>query len=104
MQNGEGIFYKAVKSDLIDFYSGKHQYKIGKGYSQKLKRDQSIDCGKGTHWGSFWTAVEFLQQKKGCIISARIKLKDILSVSGQYRKVRVKAYSDIQLVKIDGLV
>lgn len=102
MINGTGTFYKAVKPDLTDFYTGKYQYKIGKGSrNNKLKRDQSIDCGKGWHWGSYWTAVAFLsKQSNGVIISATIKLKDILSVSGKYHKVRVKAFRNVQLVKM----
>jgi len=100
MNNQEGIFYKCVKPDLTDFYSGKHQYKVGKGSKMKLERNQNIECGEGFHFTSFWGARAFLAQKDGVIISARIKLKDILSV---YNKIRVKAYSDVQIVKIKGL-
>ena len=101
MQNGIGTFYKAVNTDLTDLYSRKYQYKVGKGErNNKLKKDQSANCGQGWHWTSLWGAIKFLEDKKGTIISAEIKLKDILSV---YNKVRVKAFSNVQIVKIKGL-
>jgi len=101
MNNEEGIFYKAVRPDLTDFYSGKYQYKIGKGdRNPKLKRNQNIECGEGWHWTSFWRAIEFLGVRKGIIISAKIKLKDILAV---HQEVRVKAFSNVQVVKMKGL-
>ena len=101
MQNGSGIFYKAVTEDLRDFYTQKYQYKIGKGDSNKLKQNQNINCGEGWHFANFWEAIKFLNNRKGHIVSAEIKQKDILSV---HKKVRVKAFSNIQIVKIDGLI
>jgi UDP-3-O-[3-hydroxymyristoyl] glucosamine N-acyltransferase len=103
IKDGKGIFYKAVQDDLTDFYSGKYQYKKGKGDKRDLKKDQSVNCGEGWHWTGLWGAVGFLAEKqnKGKIISAEIEMKDILSV---YNKVRVKAFKNVQIVKMEGLI
>ena len=103
MQNGEGIFYKAVRTDLCAFWNGgNYRYKVGKGDRCKnLKKEQSVECGEGWHFTSLWGAIAFLEKREGIIISARIRLKDILSV---HKKVRVKAFSDVKIVKIDGLI
>ena len=98
MQQGVGVFYKAVKPDLTDFYSGQYQYKLGKGDSNnKLKRDQAVECGEGWHWTSYERAVSFAERKPHKIISAIIEKKDILSV---YNKVRVKKFSNVQLLEL----
>ena len=97
MQNKKGIFYKCVKPDLKDFYTGKYQYKIGKGGNIRLKRNQEIECGDGFHWTSYNRAVKFAQNREYKIISAEIELKDILSV---YNKVRVKRFKNVQEVKL----
>ena len=102
IQNGEGIFYKAVRENMTDFYSATHKYEIGKGAEIKyLKRNQDVECGKGFHFTSLWGALGFLRENRGKIISAKIKLDDILAV---HQKVRVKAYSDVQVVNIEGLI
>ena len=99
MQNGIGIFYKAVKPDLTNLYSGKYQYKIGKGDENlELKRDQAKDCGEGWHWTSYNGAVAFAEKEEHKIISAEIKLKDILSV---YAKVRVRAFDKVKVVELN---
>ena len=101
VRKGIGVFYKAVNPNLTDFYSGNYQYKVGKGDSNReLKKDQSIECGKGWHWTSYERAVAFAGSKPHTIISAVIKLKDILSV---YNKVRVKAFHNVQIVKFKEL-
>ena len=102
IQNGKGIFYKAVKPDLSCFYENenriKYQYIVGKGdENKKLKKDQSIDCGEGWHWTSYEKAVAFARRKPHKIISAEIDVKDILSV---YTKIRVKKFSNVQVVKL----
>ena len=98
-EKGIATFYKAVKPDLTDFYSGKYQYKVGKGgKNTKLKPDQKIDCGEGWHFTNIWGAISFLEQSgEGVIIAADIKLKDILAV---YSKVRVRAFSNVRIVKV----
>ena len=101
MEKGIGVFYKCVRDDLIDFYTGKHQYVVGKGSRMNLEKDQNIDCGEGYHFMDFWGAVRFLDRRKGKIISAKIKLKDILSV---HTKVRCRAYSDVKIVDTYGMV
>ena len=104
MQGGRGVFYKAIKEDLTDFYSGKYQYKIGKGDCNKqLKRAQNINCGDGWHFTNLWQAIKFGKEQNipFKIISAEIELADILSV---YEKVRVKAFKNVQEVKIEGLI
>jgi hypothetical protein len=97
MQNEEGVFYKAVKPDMKDLYSGKYQYVERKGDKRKLERNQSVECGEGWHWTSYKRAVSFADKKPHLIISAKIKMKDILSV---YNKVRVKEFSDVKIVKL----
>ena len=98
IQHGEGVFYKAVQPDLTDLHSGTYQYKVGQGdKNKKLKRDQTIDCGEGWHWTSYEKAVAFAEKKPHKIISATIKLDDILSV---YTKVRVREFSDVKVVEL----
>ena len=48
----------------------------------------------------FWGAVEFLQKRKGKIISAKIKLEDVLAV---HKKIRVRGYSDVKIVDTYGV-
>ena len=98
MNNGVGLFYKSVNPDLISFHDKKYQYKIGKGDSdKKLERDQSTDCGLGWHWTNYDNAIVFARENSHKIISAEIRLEDILSV---YNKVRVKAFKNVQEVKL----
>jgi len=97
MQNGIGKFYKAVTPELKDFYSGEYQYKVGEGDSCQLERNQEIECGQGWHWTNYKRAIEFAKRKEHKIISADIKLEDILSV---YKKVRVKAFDNVQIVEL----
>lgn len=97
IQNGKGIFYKAVKEDLTDFHTGKYQYKIGKGDKIKLERDQSIECGVGFHFTNYQNAVAFAEKRPHKIISAEIKLDDILSV---HNKIRVRAFSKVKSVNL----
>ena len=97
-ENGVATFYKAVQPDLTDFYTGKYQYKIGKGdRNSKLKQDQDVECGEGWHFTNIWNAIAFLEQREGVIIAADIKLKDILAV---HTKVRVKAFSNVRVIKV----
>ena len=100
----KAIFYKAVREDLTDFYTGKYQYTMSKGNrNNKLVRDQDLECGAGWHFTNLWEALAFGKDKQQPfkIISAEIGLKDILSV---HRKVRVKAFKNVQLVEIKGLL
>ena len=103
MNNGVATFYKAVRPDFYDFYSGEYRYKEGMEEGDDgLKKDQSIDCGKGWYWTSFWRAIEFGKDKgKYKIISAEVKMEDVLSV---YNKVRVRAFSNVKIVDIKGLI
>jgi hypothetical protein len=73
---------------------------VGKGDSIKLGVDQSVECGSGFHFTNIWNARGFASDKKFVIISATVKLKDILSV---HQKIRCKAYSNVQIVNIEGL-
>jgi hypothetical protein len=99
LNNGKGIFYKAVKKDFTDFYSGKHSYKKHKSFKMNLKRDQDKECGEGFHFTNYQNAVAFgKEQREGFkIISAEIHLKDILAI---HQKVRVKAYANAQEVTL----
>jgi len=96
MQNGTGTFYKSVRPNLTDIFSGKYQYKIGKGDKSKLKRSQAIECGEGWHWTSYERAIAFAGGDPHKIISVTIRQEDILSV---YNKVRVNAFNNVQLVE-----
>ena len=63
-----------------------------------IVRDQSVDCGPGWHFTNIQNAVAFSGGgKKHKIISATIKLEDILAIHG---KVRARAYSNVQIVKL----
>jgi hypothetical protein len=100
MQNERGIFYKAVQKNLADWHTGNYQYIIGKGDQKNLERNQDMDCGDGWHFTGLWNAIAFLGKKEGKIISAEISLEDILSV---YNKIRVKAFSNVQIVELKGI-
>jgi len=91
--------YKAVKLGLKDFYSGKYQYKIGKGDKSTAKRNQGVDCsGNCWHFTNLNNAISFAQGRPFKVISARVNIKNILSV---YDKVRVNKFEDVQLVDLD---
>ena len=102
MVNGIGYFYKAVRNDLTSYYNnGFYKYKLSD--KMKLKRN-NIDCGEGFHFCSFWQAFKNLQIiNTDKIIQVKIKLEDIMHVSNQYIKIRVRAYSEMQEVNIDDL-
>jgi len=97
-EKGYITMYKAVKEDLTDFYSGKYQYKLGKGDSCKAKRNQNIQCGEGWHFTNLWNANAFGKGKKYRIISAKVHIDNILSV---YDKVRVNKFSNVKIVDIN---
>jgi hypothetical protein len=101
ISDSKGYFtmYKAVRPDLTDFYSGKYQYKLGKGDKSITKRDQSIECGNNSwHFTNLQNAISFAGGKPFKIISVKVHLKNILSV---YDKVRVNKFEDVQLVNLD---
>jgi len=97
MQNGVGMFYKAVTPELRDFESEQYQYKIGKGDSCRVKRNQQIKYGKGTYWTGYERAIELAKGVPHKIISATIKIDDILAV---YNEVRVKNFNNVQEIKM----
>ena len=83
---------------MRDFYTGKYLYGIGKGDCVDLPRNQEIECGEGWHFTNYWNAVTFGESRENyVIISAEIALEDVLSV---YSKVRVKKFSNVQIVKL----
>jgi len=98
-EKGYYTMYKAVKKDLTDFYTGKYQYKVGKGDKTNEKRNQDKQCGNNSwHFSNLWNANSFGKNNKDFqIISAKIHISNILSV---YDKVRVNKFSDVQLVDI----
>ncbi|MCK9598160.1 MAG: hypothetical protein M0R06_03905, partial [Sphaerochaeta sp.] len=101
ISSGEATFYKAVKPDLTDFYTGLYQYRVGKsGEIKGLKVDQSVECGPGFHFTNLWSARAFAGDKPYVLISATIKLKDILSV---HAKVRCRKFFNVKIVTIEGL-
>lgn len=100
-----GIFYKAVTPNLQDFCSD-YQYKEGKGdRNEKLIRVQDRRYKQGWYFGNFWESIEFLNIRKleGAIISAEIKLSDILQIFSLpwNSEVRTKAFSNVKVVKFD---
>jgi hypothetical protein len=99
-EKGNYTFYKAVKNDLTDFYTGKYQYKINKGDNKKILRNQKEQCGQGWHFSNLWNANAFGRgkQKPFKIISAKVHISDILSV---YNKVRVRRFSNVKIVDIN---
>jgi hypothetical protein len=99
-EKGYYTFYKAVTSNLKDFYTGKYQYKIGKGDICKLERNQAEQCGSGWHFSNFWNANAFGKDKQEPfkIISAKVHISDILSI---YDKVRVKKFSNVKIININ---
>ena len=97
-EKGYFTMYKAVKEDLTDFYSGKYQYKVGKGDKCKSERNQNTQCGEGWHFTNLWNAIAFASDKPNKIISAKIHIDNILSV---YDKVRVNKFSDVKIVNFD---
>ena len=99
MQNGEGTFYKAVSPELkaMSDYGNEYQYTEGGSDSMQLKRDSDLSCGPGWHFTSLHNAVSFAAGKPHRIISATVKLKDIMAI---HDKIRVRAYSNVQIVKL----
>ena len=98
---GEAVFYKAVKPDLTDFHTGQYQYRVGKGDEIKgLTADQEVECGPGFHFTDLWKARAFAGNRPHVLISATIKIKDILSV---HNKVRCSKFSNVKIVNIEGL-
>jgi len=100
MQNGKGVFYKAIRPNLESLYND-YKYKVN-GDKLNLKRDQNIECGEGWHFTNLWNAISFGKEKGEdfIIISAEIELDDILAI---YQKVRVRKYTNVKIVKIEGL-
>jgi len=97
---GYYTFYKAIREDLTDFYSGKYQYKEGKGDKVKAERNQDMQCGNNCwHFTNLWNSISFGRSKGNFkIISAKVHINDILSV---YDKVRVRKFSDVKIVNIN---
>jgi acetyltransferase-like isoleucine patch superfamily enzyme len=97
--NGAVTLYKAVQANLLDHHSGTYQYVVGKGDKRSdLKPDQSVQCGEGWHFTNIQGAIKFAKgQPNSVIISATINVEDILAIS---YKVRVKAFSNVQLVEL----
>ncbi len=95
--------YKSVRGDLTDYHSEKYQYKVGMNDRAEIEPDQTIDCGKGWHFTSLEGAIKWHKEKGvvGKIISAEINIDDILHISW---KVRVRAFSNVQIVDIDYLL
>lgn len=99
----EYVVFKAVNHDLTATSPNAkaYRYKVGCSDSMSLKRDNTVHCGKGWHFTTYLGALRYARNeglKAYKIISARVKLKDIVSVSGS--KMRVKAYSNVQIVKL----
>ena len=101
ISKGYATFYKTVRPDMTDFYTGKHHYIKGKGAEIKgLTMDQNVECGEGFHFTNIWQAIAFASGKEYVLISATVKLCDILSV---YNKIRCRKYSNMKVVKFDGI-
>ena len=97
-KDGYLTMYKAVTPELKDFYTGKYQYRVGKGDTCKAERNQSMQCGaEGWHFTNLNNAISFASGRPNKLISAKIHIDDILSV---YDKVRVRKFSNIQVVNL----
>ena len=91
--------YKCVKPNLVSFYDSTFKYTVkGRWKNEKFKKNQSIECGEGCHFTTYWKAVGFAQKREHKIISARIHINDILAV---HEKVRVRAFSNVNIIEMD---
>ena len=96
-KNGYYTLYKSVRTDLKSYHDNEYQYKVGISGKMELEPDQDIECGEGFHFTTYNKAMEFTEGRGYKIISAKIHISDILSV---HQKVRVKAFSDVQIVDL----
>ena len=98
-ENGNYLLYKSVNPDQTSFYTSNFKYQEGQDWeNQSLHKDQSVKCGIGCHFTTYERAVGFAEKRLHIILSATININDILSV---YRKVRVKKYTNLRIIKLD---
>ena len=100
-EDGWFRLYKAVTPELKSLEHPTYQYTIGGSDRIKIKRDQSIECGEGFHFTSFWRARVFADNNPFKIISALIHIDDVMAI---HNKVRARAYKDVKVVDIEGLI
>jgi len=103
ISSGKATFYKTVNPDLTSFDDddcSPHQYEIGGSNRMDLPITPGIACWKGFYFSNIWKAIEAADKRPYTLLSATIKLSDICEV---WSRIRCRAYSDIKIVKIEGL-
>ena len=85
--NGEVIAYKTVNSDLTSIFDENFKYEIGEWAEADFYDDSILPCAEGLHFSHAHYWDDNLEDGQ-VIITARIKLEDIITV--QCGKIRCK--------------